>query len=151
MSRSPSRPLARATVLLLLAGCASSPQAAPPQPSPSPSPSPQAAPASAPAPTPTPAPASAAGVYDFTTSVQGTTVTGVVTVTARDGRTGGTIATSATPEIPVRSATVEGRKVTVTGDSPDGEVVLEFNMSGQDFSGTWWYGGQSGSLTGRRR
>ena len=150
MPCSPSRPLALAALAVLLAACASSPQAAPS----SPAPSPQAAPAPTPTPAPTPptpAATSAAGIYDFTTTVQGMAVTGVVTVTMRDGRPGGTIATSATPEIPIRSATAEGQKVTVTGDSPDGDVVLEFNMNGQDFNGTWWYGGQSGSLTGRRR
>ena len=67
------------------------------------------------------------------------------------GRAVGTIATSATPEVPISNAIVEGQKVTVTAASPDGDIVLEFNMSGQDFSGTWWYGGESGSLTGRKR
>ena len=74
-----------------------------------------------------------------------------VTVTMANGRAGGTIATSATPEIPIRSVTVEGQKVTVSAESPDGDAVLEFNMSGQDFTGTWWFGGQTGSLTGRKR
>ena len=149
-----SRSLALPVVAVLLAACASSPQAASPSPAPAPAPSTQAAPAPtpAPAPAPTPAtPASAAGIYDFSTTVQGTTVTGVVTVTMSDGRAGGTVATSATPEVPIKAVTVEGQKVTITADSPDGEVVLEFNMSGQDFSGTWWYGGQSGALTGRKR
>jgi hypothetical protein len=141
------RSLVRPAVALLLAACASSPQAAPPTPAPAPSP----AAAPAPAPAPAPAAASAAGIYDFTTSVQGTAVSGVVTVTMANGRAGGTIATSATPEIPIKAVTVEGPKVTVTADSPDGEAVLEFTMNGQDFSGTWWFGGQSGSLTGRKR
>ncbi len=140
-----SRSLALPVVAVLLAACASSPQAAPRA---TPAPSPQA---TAPAPAPAPAPVSAAGVYDFSTNVQGMTVTGVVTVTMTDGRAGGTIATSATPEVPIKSVTVEGQKVTVVADSPDGAVSLEFNMNGQDFTGTWWYGGESGSLTGRKR
>lgn len=158
MSRPSSRSLALPVVALLLAACSSSPQAAP-RTSPAPAPSPQAAtpaPAPAPAPAPVPAPTpstptSAAGIYDFSTTVQGTTVTGVATVAMENGRPSGTIATSATPEVAIKNATVEGQKVTVVADSPDGEIVLEFNMNGQDFTGTWWYGGQSGSLTGRKR
>lgn len=146
MPRSSSHPLVGSVAALLLAACASSPQAAPAS-TPAPQPAAAAAPA-APAPT---AAASAAGVYDFTTNVQGMAVTGVVTVTMANGRAGGTIATSATPEIPIRSVTVEGQKVTVGADSPDGEVTLEFTMAGQEFTGTWWYAGQSGSMTGRKR
>lgn len=141
------RSLVRPLVALLLAACASSPQAAPA----SPATAAAASAAATPAPAPTPAAASAAGIYDFTTTVQGATVSGVVTVTMANGRAGGTIATSATPEIPIRSVTVEGQKVTVSAESPDGDAVLEFNMSGQDFTGTWWFGGQTGSLTGRKR
>jgi len=129
----------------LLAACAQSPQAAP---GPAPSPAPAV---SAPAPTPAPAPASAAGLYDFTTVVQGDQVTGTITIVAEGDRYSGTIATSATPEIPISSVTMEGQVINVTATSPDGEVVMQLTMQGQEFTGTWSYAGQSGTMTGRKR
>ena len=146
------RSLLAPSLAILLAACASSPQAAPPAATATPQPAVAAAPPASPAPAPTPpSAASAAGVYDFRTSVQGMEVTGVVTVTMTNGTAGGTISTSATPDVPIRSVTVDGQTVTVSADSPDGDVTLAFVMSGQDFTGTWWYGGQSGSLSGRKR
>ena len=137
----------------LVAACAQSPQAAP-APTPTPSPSagaPTPAPAPTPTPAPTPAPTSAAGLYDFTTVVQGDQVTGTITIVADGDRYSGTIATSATPEIPICSVTMEGQVITVTATSPDGEVVMQLTMQGQEFTGTWSYAGQSGTMTGRKR
>ena len=135
-----------------LAACASSLQAAPAGPSSSPQPA--AAPAAAPPPaaTTTPAtPASAVGVYDFSTNVQGMAVTGVVTITSQGSALGGKISTSATPDVPITSVTVEGQKIVVAAESPDGDVTIEMVMTGQDFTGQWWYAGQSGPLSGRKR
>jgi hypothetical protein len=148
------RHLAAPLLAALVAACAQSPQAAP-APAPTPSPSAGApttpAPAPAPAPTPAPAPASAAGLYDFTTVVQGDQVTGTITIVAEGDRYSGTIATSATPEIPISSVTMEGQVINVTATSPDGEVVMQLTMQGQEFTGTWSYAGQSGTMTGRKR
>lgn len=138
-------------LVVALAACASSPQAAPAGPMASPQPA-AAATAPPPAPTSMPAtPASAVGVYDFTTNVQGMAVTGVVTITSQGGAVGGTIATSATPDVPIKTVAVDGQKITVAADSPDGEVTIEMTMDGQEFTGQWWYAGQSGSLRGRKR
>ena len=150
------RTLVAPLAAVALAACAQSPQAAP-SPSPTPAPStagPTPAPAPAPTPTPTPAPApapSAAGAYDFSTTVQGQQVTGTITIVDEGGRLGGTIVTSATPELAIKAVMVNGNVITVTGDTPDGEVAMEMTMNGADFTGTWSYGGQSGSMSGRKR
>ena len=147
------RHLAAPLLAALVAACAQSPQAAP-APTPTPSPSagaPTPAPTPTPTPAPTPTPTSAAGLYDFTTVVQGDQVTGTITIVADGDRYSGTIATSATPEIPISSVTMEGQVITVTATSPDGEVVMQLTMQGQEFTGTWSYAGQSGTMTGRKR
>ena len=91
------------------------------------------------------------GVYDFSTSVEGTVVTGTITITEGTNGYGGSIATDATETIPVRSVTVEGNRMTVLADSPDGPVSFVINLKGNDFTGTWSYAGMSGTHTGKRR
>ena len=91
------------------------------------------------------------GIYDFTTTVDGSVVSGTVTITQGTSGYGGSIATDATETIPVRSVTVDGQKLTVLADSPDGPVTFIINVDGDDFAGTWSYAGMSGSHTGKRR
>ena len=139
------RTLSALVATLALAACAQSPQASPTtQPAPAATPSPRTTPP------PTPA-ATAAGVYDFSTVVQGQEVTGTVTITGSPGSYGGSIVTTATPEIPIKSVTMEGQSITVTADTPDGEVVFQMAMEGMDFSGSWSYAGMAGTMRGRKR
>ena len=141
------RTLSALVATLALAACAQSPQASPTsQPTPAATPTPR----TTPPPAPTPA-ATAAGIYDFSTNVQGQEVTGTVTITGSPGSYGGSIVTTATPEIPIKSVTMEGQAITVTADTPDGEVVFQMTMEGMDFSGSWSYAGQSGTMRGRKR
>jgi hypothetical protein len=109
-----------------------------------------------PAPTAPPAVATAAavnpvGTFEFTTSVNGDMVTGSIEVTGNPGAYGGTIRTSATPDIPVRGVTVNGQQMVVTADTPDGELGLTLNFNGNNFSGGWTLGGGSGEMRGQRR
>lgn len=91
------------------------------------------------------------GVYDFTTTVDGTVVSGTITITQGTSGYGGSLETNATETIPVRSVTVEGRKLTVLANSPDGPVTFIMTLDGDEFAGTWSYAGMSGSHTGKRR
>jgi type 1 fimbria pilin len=91
------------------------------------------------------------GVYDFTTTVDGTVVSGTVTITQGTSGYGGSLATDATETIPVRSVAVEGQKLTVLADSPDGPVTFVMTLNGDEFAGTWSYAGMSGAHTGKRR
>ena len=148
-----SRSLPFLALLVLSAACASSGQQSPAGSTPAPSPAaqPAAQPAAPPA-TPQPAALNPVGVYDFSTSVQGTEVTGTVTITGADGRYGGSVVTSATPEAPIKSVSVAGQTITVVIPAPDGnDGVLEMKLDGAAFTGSWSYGGQGGSLSGRRR
>jgi hypothetical protein len=90
------------------------------------------------------------GTFEFTTSVNGDMVTGSIEVTGNAGAYGGTIRTSATPDIPVRGVTVNGQQMVVTADTPDGELVLTLNFTGNNFTGGWTLGGGSGEMRGQR-
>lgn len=107
--------------------------------------------ASAQAPPEGPAPLDPIGVYDFTTNVEGTTVSGTITISQGTSGYGGSIATNATETIPVRSVAVERQKLTVLADSPDGPVTFVMTLNGDEFTGTWSYAGMSGAHTGKRR
>lgn len=122
-----------------------------------PSAQPSAAPAPAPAPSPAVAPAPApaselAGTYDFSTAVQGQTIEGTVIITNVNGRLGGSILTPVTPELPIKSVTTKDSVVTITADTPDGELIIDMKPGvGGEFTGSWTYAGQGGTLRGRKR
>ncbi|HEY0018524.1 MAG TPA: hypothetical protein VGC13_19610 [Longimicrobium sp.] len=104
--------------------------------------------------TPAAAPATAldpAGTYTFSSAFRGQTFEGVVRI-APDERGGyaGTVTTPFTGEMPVRSVDVQGSRVRVTATGRAGDAVLEMDVRGSDFSGTWTYGPSTGQMTGRR-
>jgi hypothetical protein len=116
------------------------------------------------APTPTPpatvqqAPAQPAldpvGVYDFSTDVQGTTLTGVLTIRrADDGRLAGAITTDMTGEMLLQSVTVEGRRALLRSSTPDGELFMQVDfLEDNRITGGWELSsGMSGAITGQRR
>lgn len=141
-----TRPAA-AALLLTLVGSACSQSAAPmPQASPAPAPSPAAQPAPAPA-----AAMSPVGTYDFSTTAQGQSIAGVIVITGAPGAYGGSMATQATPELPIRTVAVRGDSVFITLDTPEGEAAVDLKLVGADITGVWSYAGMSGVLSGRKR
>jgi hypothetical protein len=129
-------------ILALTTACAHSPQAAPRPTAPAPAASPSVTPAAALDPV---------GVYDFSTMIEGDQVTGTITITGSPGAYGGTISSSATPDMPIRSVTVSDSTITVTADTDNGELVSRFTLTGQDLSGEWTVGDMSGTTKGRKR
>ena len=93
----------------------------------------------------------ASGTYDFTTQVQGQDVSGTINIVSRNGEYSGVISTNATPDMAIASVTVKGSLVTVIADSGQGDVVLEFTVTGQDIDGRWSLGGDAGTFRGRKR
>ena len=100
---------------------------------------------------PTPPPVNPVGVFDFTTTVEGTIVNGTVTVVKTDTGFGGSVTTTITEPIPVRAVTVAGQKLTVTADTPDGPLTFTMDFKGDEFAGAWSFGTQAGTHTGKRR
>ncbi|HEX8392843.1 MAG TPA: hypothetical protein VF665_10845 [Longimicrobium sp.] len=90
------------------------------------------------------------GAYSFATMVGGDNVTGTIEISGTPGAYTGRIVSSALPELPVRSATANGQQLTINAETPQGPVVMVFNFTGMEFTGTWSLGGDGGPLTGRR-
>lgn len=91
------------------------------------------------------------GTFDFTTSVEGNLVNGTITIVRTDTGFGGTVTTSVTDPIPVRSVVVDGQKLTVNADTPDGALVFTMDFTGDQFTGSWGVGTMSGAHSGKRR
>ena len=98
-----------------------------------------------------PRPVDPIGTFDFSTTVDGTAVSGTIEI--RSGSSGytGTISTNVTEPVPITAVTVEGQVVTVAASAPDGPINFTMTFTGDDFTGGWTYAGMSGELTGNRR
>ncbi|MCU0624270.1 MAG: hypothetical protein MUF53_10495 [Gemmatimonadaceae bacterium] len=137
-------------VAVVTAACSS----ATPTPAPMPAPAPTraaAAPAPAPSPAPAPAPApavNAVGSYTFATEVNGTPVAGTLVITRTNGTWGGKMTSDVFPELPVTAVSIEGQMVKVT--TPNGAVLIVMTFAGDDYTGTWELGGQTGAVSGKR-
>jgi hypothetical protein len=117
--------------VILVAACASKPAAPPPPPK--------------------PVPLDPVGSYEFTTLVQGQTVTGTIYITGTPGAYSGRVVTNMFPEIPIVSASVEENKIIIAkGTMPDGELTFRMVMDGQNFNGTWLLGTDSGEFNGKK-
>jgi PBP1b-binding outer membrane lipoprotein LpoB len=90
------------------------------------------------------------GSYEFSTVVDGQTVTGTMHVEGTPGNYKGRIITSVFPEIPIVGASVESNTVILRGSMPDGELVIRMAMEGQNFKGNWALGGGSGEISGKK-
>jgi hypothetical protein len=90
------------------------------------------------------------GAYEFTTVVDGQTVTGTMHVEGTPGNYKGRIVTSAFPEIPIVGASVEANVVNLKASMPDGELAIRMAMEGANFKGNWTLGSGSGEITGKK-
>lgn len=124
--------------VLLFAACSSAPETT----TPTPQPAVQTPPA--------PVAVDPAGSYEFSTIVDGQTVTGTMAISGTPGAYRGRILSNMFPEIPITSVTVFQRKMVVKGSMPDGEVTLNMAFTGQDFVGNWELGQMTGDFTGKK-
>jgi hypothetical protein len=139
-------------VLGMLAACSSAAPNTAPTPTPSAPPARAATPAPTPAPAPAPAPAGVRpeGSFSFVTEVNGTPVAGTLLITRVNGVWGGKLTSDVFPELPVTSVLVEGKAMKVSADTPNGGVVINMTFSGDDYTGSWELGGQTGPVSGKR-
>jgi hypothetical protein len=95
------------------------------------------------------------GDFEFSTTVDGQTRTGVISITKKEDVLGGKIFTDMMPELPVSSVKVEGRTVTLNAALPDTDAALVITLTFEDdnnkFSGSWSVGADSGTLGGKRK
>ena len=90
------------------------------------------------------------GAYEFSTVVDGQTVTGTLHVEGTPGNYKGRIITSVFPEIPVVGASVEANVVNVKASMPDGELNIRMVMEGANFKGNWTLGSDGGEFNGKK-
>jgi hypothetical protein len=92
------------------------------------------------------------GVYDFTTDVQGTPVSGTITLRRTDTGYSGTVSSDMTGDMPA-SATVTGRRAELRANTEQGPLTLSFDVAEDDtIAGSWQIaGGPTGTFAGRRR
>jgi hypothetical protein len=90
------------------------------------------------------------GAYEFSTVVDGQTVTGTLHVEGTPGNYKGRIVTSVFPEIPVVGASVEANVINVKGSMPDGELNIRMVMEGMNFKGNWTLGSDGGEFNGKK-
>jgi hypothetical protein len=50
----------------------------------------------------------------------------------------------------VTAVSIEGQTVKVTADTPNGAVLIVMTFAGDDYTGTWELGGQTGAVSGKR-
>ena len=89
------------------------------------------------------------GTYTFVSQSQ--SFRGVFTI-RRDagGRFGGTVTTSATGDLPIRSVQRIPEGVRVTAVGKQGDAIMDFTLRDPSFVARWEYGGSRGFLTGTR-
>ena len=94
----------------------------------------------------------AVGTFEYTTVVQGQNVVGTIEIAKKDGVLGGRILSDVMPEIPIKSVAVEGKKLTINAEIPDGAltIVVEFEDANV-FAGNWSLGGDGGPIKGKRK
>ena len=91
------------------------------------------------------------GSYEFTTITNNQTVTGKVTISKTETGWSALVEGGQMPPMTTTSVKVEGKDVTVTVPFGDiGEVVVEFTIDGDDVTGRWIFGMESGDITGKR-
>lgn len=107
---------------------------------------------------PAPAPAVVAfdpvGVYDFSTTVEGQAVSGVVTIRRGDQGLTGVMTTPLTGELPLSRIAVDGRRVTFSTATGEGAISMQMTVGEDDrITGSWSANGgaMTGTVTGRRR
>ena len=101
---------------------------------------------------PQPAPFDPTGAYDFSTNVEGTVVSGTLTVSEGPDGLRGVVTTDVTEPLPLSSVTVEGRTITGMGSTPEGAFTITLTVAEDDsLTGGWSLGPMSGSASGRKR
>jgi len=104
-----------------------------------------------PAPEPETPTLDAVGVYDFTTEVEGQTMTGSITITGSPGAYTGSFTTGMTGTVPLRDIEVDGMDLSFMADIPEATIAFLVTFEGDSFEGEWDAEGMVGFISGTRR
>jgi hypothetical protein len=94
-----------------------------------------------------------AGIYDFTTEVQGMAIRGVLTLRRGEQGLTGTVSTEVGGELPLSRVVMDGRRAEIRAATPQGDMVMRVEWVEDDrMAGGWDLGGMvSGTMAGQRR
>ncbi len=161
--------LSALALFALTAACSRNPATSAPAPAPAPEATPVAPPTTptvpaatpaAPAATPeAPAPAAGAaadvsGDWTWSTDIGGQVIAGSMNLTRSGANYSGQVLPDGMSAATVRSITINGDRITIVVDTPDGtEAVVDATLTAdrRAFSGTLTYQGQTSSFSARRR
>ena len=93
------------------------------------------------------------GTYEFTTVTNNQTFQGKVTISETEAGWSALLESPSgqLPPMTTTSVKVKGKDVTVTVPFGDvGEILVELTLEGDDLTGRWTFGMESGDLTGKR-
>lgn len=131
----------RAVILLALAACASSPrESIPERPPQIPEPVTQAVAAAV----------DPVGEFQYSTMTPDGPVSGVMTIRGTPGHYTGSIDAGTLGVFPVKGVTVSGQAMTIASEHPEGPLELRLTFVGDEFTGSWHLGTESGEIAGRR-
>jgi hypothetical protein len=131
----------RALVLLVLAGCASSPRGVPENPPQIPEPAMQVVTASV----------DPVGEFEYSTMTPDGPLTGAITIRGTPGNYTGTIDGGIMGMFPVKGVTVSGQTMTIASEHPEGPLEVRLTFVGDEFTGSWHLGTESGEIAGKRK
>jgi hypothetical protein len=131
----------RAMVLLLLVACASSSRAVPNAPPAIPEPRVVAAPALNPI-----------GEFEFSTMTpDGTPIRGTISISGNPGAYTGSIDAADQGKFPIKSVVVSSQTMTINAEHPQGPLDVRLAFVGDDFTGSWQLGTDTGEMAGKRK
>lgn len=131
----------RALVLLALAACASSPRGVPENPPQIPEPTTRIGTAAV----------NPVGVFEYSTMAPEGPLTGTITIHGTPGNYTGTIDGGTMGTFPVKGVTVSGQVMTIASEHPEGPLEVRLTFVGDEFTGSWHLGAQSGEIAGKRK
>jgi len=90
-------------------------------------------------------------VYDFSTMVEGQTLTGTMTFAGSPGAYTGSFSSGMTGTITLRDIEVDGMDLTCLADIPEATVMFLLTFEGDSFTGEWDADGMVGTISGTKR
>lgn len=126
-----SRNLMTFSALSLLTACATAPKA--------------------PSSPPAPVTVDPTGDYDLTFTDDGATRTATMVVQGRPGEYTGRVNAQNRPEVAISALAASGSQVIVTGNIPQGVMLIRFRLTGDSLRGDWSLRNDGGKVTGVRR
>lgn len=91
------------------------------------------------------------GTFSLSTTVQGMAVDGQMRIAGEPGAYDGSFYSDVTGEIPFTGVSVEGDRVLITADTPDGAIEIRLLFEGGAFTGSWSGENDGGTVRGRRQ